>query len=127
MRSTQTSMSVKQSASMSARGPQENTYGTITSDFKSKMSCAVLQSSTTKQMCNTILDASPLSFKVNGGMKPHYGRNKARSLVVMNALPEIEGATEFDIINDHYDRQFNVAICGATGNVGRQMLKVLEE
>ena len=45
----------------------------------------------------------------------------------MNAMPEIEGATSFDIVNDHYDRQFNVAVCGATGNVGRQMLQVLKE
>ena len=99
-------MSFKQSTSMSmsARGPKENTYGTITSDFKSKMSCDVLQSSKTKQMCNTILDVSHLSLKVNGGMKPHYGRKNARTLVVMNALPQIDGATEFDIINDHYDR-----------------------
>jgi hypothetical protein len=104
---------------MSARGPQDNTYGTITSDFKSKMSCALIQTSETKKMCNTILDSTPLALRVNGGMKPNYGRNKARSLVVMNALPTIEGATEYDIINNYYDRQFNVAICGATGNVGR--------
>ena len=45
----------------------------------------------------------------------------------MNAMPRIDGATSFEIINDHYDRQFNIAICGATGNVGRQMLTVLEE
>lgn len=100
---------------MSARGPSENTYASITTDFQTKMS-----SKLSKDL-DSLKNATPVSLKVNGGMIPHYAYNKGRkrSLVVMNALPAIEGATEFDIINDHYDRQFNVAICGATGNVGR--------
>jgi hypothetical protein len=62
-----------------------------------------------------------------GGFNRNGNKPNRRSLMVMKAMPSIEGATSFDIINDHYDRQFNVAICGATGNVGRQMLTVLEE
>lgn len=27
----------------------------------------------------------------------------------------------------HFDKKFNVAVCGATGNVGRKMLEVLKE
>jgi hypothetical protein len=56
---------------------------------------------------DVVTNAAPLGYAVNGGMKTTFNSrvaNKRRSLIVMNALPQIEGATEFDIINDHYDR-----------------------
>jgi hypothetical protein len=121
--------------SMAARGPQENTYASITSDFKQKLNTT----STISQDVKEILGgAAPISgLSVNGMKRPTglngYARsgkgttNSKRDLVVMNALPKVDGATSYNIVNDHFDRQFNVAICGATGNVGRQMLTVLEE
>ena len=71
MNCSQNSKSVKKTipqGNMLARGPQSNSYATITSDFKSKMSSTMVPS----ESQNVILNSTPLSLKVNGGMKPHY-------------------------------------------------------
>lgn len=102
------SASLKSAPTMSARGPGENSYATISSDFQSKLSSKV---TTGENFMDVIKGATPLSYPVNG-KRPQmsqvgFGGNRRqgrRSLVVMNAMPKIEGATGFDIINDHYDR-----------------------
>ena len=44
---------------------------------------------------------------------------------------KISGSNTNEIDEKHMDKEFsgeyNVAVCGATGNVGRKMLEVLEE
>jgi hypothetical protein len=46
----------------------------------------------------------------------------------MNATgPHVSGGTDVKLDDEHFDKQFNVAVCGATGNVGRKMLEVLKE
>jgi hypothetical protein len=43
-----------------------------------------------------------------------------RASVIMNASnPKVSGGTDVSLDDDHFDKEFNVAVCGATGNVGR--------
>lgn len=41
--------------------------------------------------------------------------------------PKVSGGTNVNLDDTHFDKKFNVAVCGATGNVGRKMLEVLKE
>lgn len=63
-------------------------------------------------------------------MQPQVIMSATDSSVIMSATdPTVSGGTDVSMSLDqnHMDKEFNVAICGATGNVGRKMLEVLNE
>jgi hypothetical protein len=54
-----------------------------------------------------------------GQMRSSQQASKRASVIMNASNPKVSGGTDVSLDDDHFDKEFNVAVCGATGNVGR--------